>query len=132
MYLRYIVRWTKRENRSPVGTHGNTWRAGDHLQKLSLVGSISSSVPTWPSGEMGHGWDMEIEFNELGFYTWKPSALNLIYVYRNRVRWTWFLYMETEFIELDFLVCPHQFLGKLSPLDSNCSKWNKFETLANL
>ena len=84
----------KEENRSPTGTHGNTWSAGDHLRKSSLVGSISSSIPTWPSGEMGHGWDMENEFIELGFFTWKPSPLNSISMFCphqflvNRVCWT--------------------------------------------
>ena len=53
-YLRYNET-DKEENRSPVGTHDNTWSAGDHIRKSSLVGSISSSVPKWPSGEMGHG-----------------------------------------------------------------------------
>ena len=36
----------KEENMSPAGTHGNTWSAGDHLRKSSLVDSISSLVPT--------------------------------------------------------------------------------------
>ena len=33
----------------------------------------------------------ETEFNNLGFYTWKPSTLNSVCVHGNRVRWTWFL-----------------------------------------
>ena len=44
-YLRYNET-DKEENWSPAETHGNTWSAGDHLRKSSLVGSISSSVPT--------------------------------------------------------------------------------------
>ena len=46
-------------------------------------------------------WDMEIEFIELGFHTWKPSSLNSISVYINRVQWTRFPYMETKFIEMN-------------------------------
>ena len=44
-YLRYSET-DKEENRSPAGTHDNTWSAGDYLWKSSLVGSISNSVPT--------------------------------------------------------------------------------------
>ena len=59
---------------------------------------------------------METEFIELDFCVYKPSSMNSVSIHGNRV-----LYMETEFVELDFLVCsPNQFLGKSSPLDSNC------------
>ena len=34
--------------------------------------------------------------------TWKSNSMNSVSVYRNRVQWTRFLYMENEFIELGF------------------------------
>ena len=37
----------------------------------------------------------------------KPSLLNSVSIHRNRVQWTQFLYMETEFVELDFYVSSH-------------------------
>ena len=48
--------------------------------------------------------NMEIEFNELGFHVQKSSSMNLVSMYRNRVCWTRFPYIETEFIELGFWV----------------------------
>ena len=48
------------------------------------------------------GENMEIEFNELGFHVHKPSSMYLVSMYRNRVHWTRFPYMEIEFVELCF------------------------------
>ena len=54
----------------------------------------------------------------------KTSSKNSFSIHGKQVHWTRFLYMETEFIELDFHVFSTSVFPKLSPLNSNCYKRN--------
>ena len=63
----------------------------------------------WPTG--GLKWNrvlwtwflgLQTEFNELGFWAYKPSSLDSVCKPWNRVQRTRFLGLQTKFIELDF------------------------------
>ena len=114
-----IVRRTKRKqvpNWDPR-QHVECWGPFTEIESSRLDFQLSTHMTVkW----MGHGWDMKIEFNELGFCVWKTSSKNSVYVYGNRVQQTRFLYTETEFFELDFYVLSTSVSHKSSLLDSNC------------
>ena len=54
----------------------------------------------------------------------KTSSKNSFSIHGKQVHWTRFLYMETEFIELDFHVFSTSVFPKSSPLNLNCYKRN--------
>ena len=90
-----------------------------HTWKTSSINSLSDQANHRNFVRIKH--HRENEFNELVFHTWKTSSMNSFSIHGNRVLWTRFL-----------CFVPHQFSRKSSHLDSNCYKWNKFETLSNL
>ena len=45
------------------------------------------------------------KYIRLGFYTYKSSPIDLIFIHRNRVHWTWFLCIKTESSGLVFYRC---------------------------
>ena len=114
-----IVRRTKRKQVPSWDPrqHVECWGPFTEIESSRLDFQLSTHMTVkW----MGHGWDMKIEFNELGFCVWKTSSKNSVYVYGNRVQQTRFLYIETEFFELDFYVLSTSVSHKSSLLDSNC------------
>ena len=67
------------------------------------------------------GQNIEIEFKELGFHTQKPSSMNSVSMYRNRV----------EFFELGFHVWKSSSLNSVS-IHGNRVHWTRFSCLVHV
>ena len=111
----------KKPKMSPTTINSRDFLKNNYkTQTISLVSKrfkLISFITIWVQWtRFRKNWceeNMEIEFNELGFHVQKSSSMNLVSMYRNRVCWTRFPYIETEFVELGFCTCLH-----LWPLNS--------------
>ena len=103
----------KKPKMSPTTINSRDFLKNNYkTQTISLVSKrfkLISFITIWVQWtRFRKNWceeNMEIEFNELGFHVQKPSSMNSVSMYRNRVCWTRFPYIETEFVELGFPTC---------------------------